>query len=76
LGEQVQSSLRQKNSIISQLYEVFESQHPKHKNKRGFVQVTRDSKVVDLDELCIGDEFEAMNDHRSVRSKVVSITSM
>jgi hypothetical protein len=32
--------------------------------------------VVDLDELCIGDEFEAMNDHRSVRSKVVSITSM
>jgi exodeoxyribonuclease VII large subunit len=74
LGEQVQSSLRQKNSMIVQLLEVFEGQHPKHKNKRGFAQVTRDNKVVDLDELCVGDEFEAMNDHRSVRSKVIEIT--
>jgi exodeoxyribonuclease VII large subunit len=76
MGEVTQSILRQKNSTLMQLMEAFESQHPKHKNKRGFAQVTRDNKVVDLDELCVGDEFEAMNDHRSVRSKVVAITSM
>lgn len=76
LTEYAQSILRQKNSVLKQLIEAFESQHPKHKNKRGFAQVTRDNKVVDLDELCVGDEFEAMNDHRSVRSKVVAITSM
>lgn len=76
MGEVTQSILRQKNAIHVQLIEAFESQHPKHKNKRGFAQVTRDNKVVDLDELCVGDEFEAMNDHRSVRSKVVEIISM
>lgn len=76
LNEYTQSIVRQKNSILVQMIEAFESQHPKHKNKRGFAQVTRDNKVVDLDELCVGDEFEAMNDHRSVRSKVVAITSM
>lgn len=74
--EVTQSILRQKNAIHVQLIEAFESQHPKHKNKRGFAQVTRDNKVVDLDELCVGDEFEAMNDHRSVRSKVIEIISM
>lgn len=76
LGEYTQSSLRQKSSMLTQLMKAFESQHPKHKNKRGFAQITRDKKVVDLDELCVGDEFEAMNDHRSVRSKVIEITSM
>ena len=76
LGEYTQSLLRQKSSMLVQLIAAFESQHPKHKNKRGFAQVARDNKVVDLDELCVGDEFEAMNDHRSVRSKVVAITSM
>lgn len=76
IGEVTQSILRQKSSMLVQLMETFESQHPKHKNKRGFAQVTRDNKVVDLDELCVGDEFEAMNDHRSVRSKVVTIISM
>ena len=76
MDEVTQSTLRQKNAIHVQLIEAFESQHPKHKNKRGFAQVTRDRKVVDLDELCVGDEFEAMNDHRSVRSKVVEIISM
>ncbi|MDD5211286.1 MAG: exodeoxyribonuclease VII large subunit [Sulfuricurvum sp.] len=76
LGEYTQSALHQKSSMLAQLMAAFEAQHPKHKNKRGFAQVTRDNKVVDLDELCIGDEFEAMNDHRSVRSKVIAITSM
>lgn len=76
MDEVTQSILRQKNAIHIQLIEAFESQHPKHKNKRGFAQVTRDNKVVDLDELCVGDEFEAMNDHRSVRSKVIEIISM
>jgi exodeoxyribonuclease VII large subunit len=76
MGDVTQSILRQKNSILTQLIEAFDSQHPKHKNKRGFAQVTHDGKVIDLDELSVGDEFEAMNDHRSVRSKVIEITSV
>lgn len=76
LGEVAQSLLRQKKSMLTQLMEAYESQHPKHKNKRGFAQIARDGKVIDLDELSVGDEFEAMNDHRSVRSKVIEIISM
>ncbi|MDP3266456.1 MAG: exodeoxyribonuclease VII large subunit [Sulfuricurvum sp.] len=76
MGEVTQSLVRQKSSILTQLMEAFESQHPKHKNKRGFAQIAKMGKVIDLDELCVGDEYEAMNDHRSVRSKVVEITSM
>lgn len=74
--EVAQGIIRQKSSMVAQLIEAFESQHPKHKNKRGFAQVTRDNKVINLDELCVGNEFEAMNDHRSVRSKVIEIILM
>lgn len=76
LGEYTQNLLRQRKSLVVQLMEAFESQHPKHKNKRGFAQVAKLGKVIDLDELCVGDEYEAMNANRSVRSKVIEITSM
>lgn len=76
LGEYTQNLLRQRTSLVAQLMEAFESQHPKHKNKRGFAQIAKEGKVIDLDELGVGDEYEAMNDHRSVRSQVVKITSM
>lgn len=76
LAQQMENSIRQKRSLLSQLMEAYEAQHPKHKNKRGFAQITREGKVIDLDDLSIGDEYEAMNERRSVRSKVVDITSM
>lgn len=76
LGEYAQNVLRQRKALIIQLMEAFESQHPKHKNKRGFAQISKMGKVIDLDELYVADEYEAMNDHRSVRSKVIEITSM
>lgn len=76
LGDFTQNLLRQRTSLVAQLMEAFESQHPKHKNKRGFAQVTRDAKVIDLDELAVGDEFEVMNDKRVVRAEVVEITTL
>lgn len=76
LGEYTHNLLRQRTSLVAQLMEAFESQHPKHKNKRGFAQIAKEGKVIDLDELGVGDEYEAMNDHRSVRSQVVKITLM
>jgi len=50
---------------------AYESQHPRHKNKRGFAQITRDGKVIDLDELRVGDTYEAMTDKTVVTSEVV-----
>lgn len=69
----MESLVRQKQMLLSQMIQAYESQHPKHKNKRGFAQITRDGKVIDLDELSVGDRYEAMNDTRIVTSEVVKV---
>jgi exodeoxyribonuclease VII large subunit len=62
--------------MIGQLTEGFNANHPKNKNKSGFAQIAREGKVIDLDVLSVGDQFEAMNDHRVVRAEVVDIVSI
>lgn len=76
LTQSIESTLRQKQFMINQLTEGFSANHPKNKNKSGFAQIARDGKVIDLDALSVGDRFDAMNDHRIVRSEVVEIISM
>ena len=76
LIQTIESLIRQKQNILSQMTQAYESQHPKHKNKRGFAQITRDGKVIDLDELSVGDEYVAMNDKTVVTSKVVKKVTM
>jgi exodeoxyribonuclease VII large subunit len=71
LTQNIESTLRQKQFMIAQLSEGFIANHPKNKNKSGFAQITREGKVIDLNELSVGDQFEAMNDKRVVTSKVV-----
>ncbi|MGA9045572.1 exodeoxyribonuclease VII large subunit [Sulfuricurvum sp.] len=74
LTQSIESTLRQKQFMISQLREGFTANHPKNKNKSGFAQIARDGKVIDLDMLSVGDRFDAMNDTTTVKSEVVSIT--
>lgn len=74
LTQSIESTLRQKQFVITQLTEGFNANHPKNKNKSGFAQIAREGKVIDLDELSVGDTFEAMNERRVVRSEVVEIT--
>lgn len=76
LTQSIDSTLRQKQFMINQLTEGFSANHPKNKNKSGFAQIARDGKVIDLDALSVGDRFDAMSDHRIVRSEVVEIISM
>jgi len=76
LNQSIESILRQKQFMITQLTEGFNVNHPKNKNKSGFAQIAREGKVIDLDELKVGDRFEAMNDRRIVRSEAVEIISM
>lgn len=76
LTQSIESTLRQKQFMITQLSEGFNANHPKNKNKSGFAQIAREGKVIDLDELKVGDRFDAMNDRRVVRSEVVEIISM
>ncbi|MDD5051764.1 MAG: exodeoxyribonuclease VII large subunit [Sulfuricurvum sp.] len=76
LNQSIESIVRQKRFMITQLTEGYSANHPKNKNKSGFAQIARDGKVIDLDALSVGDRFEAMNERRVVRSEVVEVTSM
>lgn len=76
LTQSIESILRQKQFAITQLMEVFSANHPKNKNKSGFAQITRAGKVIDLDKLVVGDDYEAMNDKTVVTSKVVKIMKL
>ena len=76
LTQSIESTLRQKQFMITQLTEGFNANHPKNKNKSGFAQIAREGKVIDLESLSIGDYFEAMSDKVIVTSEVVKITKM
>lgn len=76
MEREIAQCLREKGSLIAQMKNGFEAQHPKNKNKSGFAQIAREGKVIDLDVLSVGDQFDAMNERRIVRSEVVEITSM
>ncbi|MDO9208213.1 MAG: exodeoxyribonuclease VII large subunit [Sulfuricurvum sp.] len=76
LNQNIENSIRQKKSLVFQMMQGYEAQHPKHKNKRGFAQITRDGKVIDLESLSLGDSFEAMSDTVVVTSEVVKIVKI
>lgn len=70
-----EAQLRQKRSVYEQMLQHLLSLHPKNKNKSGFAQIARNGKVIDLEELRVGDRFDAMNERWIVRSDVVEIIS-
>lgn len=65
-----------KKNQITQLKSAYETQAPKHKNKSGFAQITKNGVVISLETLVIGDEYEAMSDVSVVTSKVVNVTKL
>ncbi|WP_457747297.1 exodeoxyribonuclease VII large subunit [Sulfurimonas sp.] len=52
------------------LQKMLESNHPKFKSKKGFAQISKNSRVVDIASLDIGDVFEAQSDSVVIRAKV------
>lgn len=74
LGRSQEAQLRQKRSEWERTMQTLLSLHPKNKSKSGFAQISRDGKVVDLNELSNGETFEAMNESRIVHAQVVGIT--
>lgn len=58
------------------LQKMLESNHPKLKNKSGFAQISKNYKVVKLENLDINDIFEAMSDKVKISAKVVAKTSL
>lgn len=50
---------------------MLESNHPKLKNKKGFAQISKNSQVVDIAMLELGDNFEVQSDEIFLSAKVI-----
>jgi len=69
----VLSQLNNKQTMLVNLRSTLEANNPKLKRKKGFVQISKKGKVIDLASLETGDEFEAMDDQRRVLASVMEI---
>lgn len=54
------------------LEKMIESFNPKQKSTIGFVQISKDSKVIDMLELRVDDEFDIMDQSFLIRAKVLN----
>ena len=68
----IDSTLNFAQNQLINLKKMLESQNPKYKNKRGFAQISKDSKVIDISTLDTGDIFEAQSDRVIVSAKVLT----
>jgi exodeoxyribonuclease VII large subunit len=57
---------------VDSLQKMLESNHPKLRAKKGFVQISKDSKVIDISSLNIDEVFELMSDEVVLSAKVLS----
>ncbi len=74
LTRQANSNLMQKQNRLATLMQGLQAQDPKQKSKKGYAQIAKEGKVLDLAELAVGDSFEAMDASRSVSAVVNDIT--
>ena len=58
------------NQVLT-LQKMLESNHPKFKSKKGFAQISKDSKVIDISSLKVDDVFDLMSDEVVINAKVL-----
>lgn len=73
LTRQANSNLMQKQNALTTVIQALQAQDPKQKSKKGFAQIAKDGKVLDLAELKTGDSFEAMDASRTVTAVVENV---
>ena len=56
---------------VHNLQKMLESNHPKIKSKKGFAQISKDSKVIDISTLSVDDIFQAQSDRIFISAKVI-----
>ena len=72
LPQVVTSQTNLAQNQLTNLKKMLESNNPKFKNKKGFAQLSQNAKVVDINSLNIGDEFEAQSATIRVKAKVLT----
>ena len=73
LTRQTSSNLLQMQNRVATLVAAMQAQDPKQKSKKGFAQIAKDGKVLDLSVLQVGEAFEVMDASRSVSAVVEGI---
>ena len=63
------------NQVLT-LQKMLESNHPKLKSKKGFAQISQNSKVIDISALHVEDTFEVQNDEITISAKVITKTKI
>jgi len=71
--QQMQRLLQNKGAALKQLENALKSQDPALKSKKGFAQVSKEGKLINLEELKVGDVFEAMSDKITLRNEVKEV---
>jgi len=71
IPRQMRSVLQTKQNQLNQLKTTFQSLDPKLKNKKGFAQVSKDTKLIDLDSLQLEDDFDVMTDTVKIKARVI-----
>jgi exonuclease VII large subunit len=75
MTRQANSNIMQSQNRLTTLLQALQAQDPKQKSKKGYAQIAKEGKVLDLSELAVGDSFEAMDASRSVTAVVEKITT-
>lgn len=76
LERQIRSMIATKQSSVTQMLSHLQHNDPKLKSKRGFAQVVQEGRVIDLDTLKAGDDFEVVNDRVKVSAQVAAVTPL
>lgn len=72
LAPLIDRSVELAKNQLNILEKMIESVNPKQKSRTGFVQISKESKVIDILELSIDDEFDLMDQSFLVRAKVLN----
>lgn len=71
LPQAIDSNLNIYKSELLNLQKMLEANNPKFKSKKGFAQLSIESKVIDIDSLKVDDLFEAQSDSRIISARVI-----
>ncbi|DAB27494.1 MAG: exodeoxyribonuclease VII large subunit [Sulfurimonas sp. RIFOXYD12_FULL_33_39] len=67
----IQSKINIAQNQVTTLQKMLESNHPKLKSKKGFAQISKESKVIDIASLEVDEIFDLMSDKVSISAKVL-----
>ncbi|NOQ29904.1 MAG: exodeoxyribonuclease VII large subunit [Helicobacteraceae bacterium] len=71
LSQTINFVLERKRLQLEEQQRIFKLNHPSTKIKKGFVQISQNSKTIELEKLALNDEFKIMDEKLIVTSKVI-----